>query len=319
MNERDAFPALRAYWHPVARSADLQDKPVAVSLLNERLALFRLPGGVTCLQDLCIHRGTPLSLGWMEGDRIVCAYHGWNYNSGGVCTRIPAISPDRPIPEKARVPAYQCEERYGLIWVCLDRPHAPIPECPEFDDPNYSRYLVGPVTWNCGAARSIENFVDQAHFPWVHEGILGDRANPETIPVKVQRCPEELRYAFVDRPNPMHPIPHRRVYRIYRPFAIHQRKERENGEVEASFFVVTPHSSKRSTNYLYVLRNFALSECELRERYELDVKIMLQDKIILENQRPEELPLDLSDELHIKGPDAVAVEYRRMLAELGVV
>ncbi len=46
---------------------------------------------------------------------------------------------------------------------------------------------------------------------------------------------------------------------------------------------------------------------------------MQQDKVIVENQHPEQLPLDLSEELHIKGPDAVAIEYRRLLAELGVM
>ena len=45
---------------------------------------------------------------------------------------------------------------------------------------------------------------------------------------------------------------------------------------------------------------------------------MAQDLVIIENQRPEELPLDLSEELHVKGPDAIALEYRRFLAELGV-
>ncbi len=43
-----------------------------------------------------------------------------------------------------------------------------------------------------------------------------------------------------------------------------------------------------------------------------------QDRVIVERQRPEELPLDLSEELHLKGPDAVAVEYRRMMREIGV-
>ena len=47
-------------------------------------------------------------------------------------------------------------------------------------------------------------------------------------------------------------------------------------------------------------------------------KILEQDLVILKEQRPEELPLDLSEELHLKGPDAVALAYRRLLAELGV-
>jgi phenylpropionate dioxygenase-like ring-hydroxylating dioxygenase large terminal subunit len=318
MTESELWPALRHYWLAVALSSDVSEKPKAVRLLDERLVLVRLSGQPVCFRDLCIHRGTPLSLGWVEGDRLICAYHGWNYNCEGLCVRIPALAAGRPIPDKARVPAYRCAERYGLIWVCLENPRASIPECPEFDDPGYHHYLVGPFTWKCGAARSIENFVDQAHFPWVHEGILGDRRNPEVIPVDVQRTTEELRYRFKDRPNPMHPLPHTRVYRIFRPFTIHQRKERSGGEAEVSFFTVSPHSAAESTNYLYVFRNFQLTDTDESTRYELDVKIMLQDQVILENQRPEELPLDLSAELHIKGQDAVAVEYRCMMAELGV-
>jgi phenylpropionate dioxygenase-like ring-hydroxylating dioxygenase large terminal subunit len=318
LTELTVQPILRSYWHPVALSRDVAEKPLAVQLLQERIALFRVSGGVVCLQDLCVHRGTPLSLGWVDGDRIVCAYHGWNYDSCGVCVKIPAI-PNRPIPAKARVPSYGCTERYGLIWVCLDQqPRAPIPEFPEFDAPDHYRDLVGPFTWNCSAARAMENFVDQAHFPWVHQGILGDRDHPETIPVEVERFPEELRFGFTDKPNPMHPVLHARVYRMYRPFTIHQRKERQDGAVETSFFTVTPHSARKSTNYLYVVRNFELAPQEQLDRHALDEKIMLQDQVILENQRPEELPLDLSEELHIKGPDAVAVEYRRMMAELGV-
>jgi phenylpropionate dioxygenase-like ring-hydroxylating dioxygenase large terminal subunit len=318
MIESQTWPALRNYWHPVALGKDVADKPAAVRLLGERLVLFRVGGEVICFRDLCCHRGTPLSLGWIEGDRVVCAYHGWNFDRGGKCVRIPALPPGRPVPERARVDAFLCTERNGLVWVSFGEPCSPIPECPEYDDSSYRHYLCGPFSWKCSAARSIENFVDQAHFPWVHEGILGDRNQPEFIPVEVERFGEELRYTMDDRPNPMHPVRHRRVYQIHRPFTIHQRKERENGEVEASYFTVTPVSAKESINYLYVLRNFELPPEEEAQRYALDIKIMLQDQVILENQRPEELPLDLSAELHIKGPDAVAVEYRRMLAELGV-
>ena len=46
--------------------------------------------------------------------------------------------------------------------------------------------------------------------------------------------------------------------------------------------------------------------------------IYQQDFVVVGNQRPEELPLDLSEELHVKGPDAIALEYRRFPAELGV-
>jgi len=316
MIEADIWPALRNYWHPVALSEEVTTKPQPVRLLGEQLVIYRAGAEIVCLRDLCIHRGTPLSLGWVEGENLVCAYHGWAYNREGVCVRIPSLEAGRPIPRKACVASYPCQEKCGLLWVCLGTPRAPIAECPELELETYRHYLVGPTPWKCSAARAMENFVDLAHFAWVHEGILGDRHHPQVPPVHVNRHGEELRYTVEERPNPVHPVGHRRVYRIWRPFALHQRKERDDGEVEVAFFTVTPHSPGESTNYLWVLRSFELNAEEEEKRKRLDEFIMQQDQAIVENQRPEELPLDLAAELHLRGPDAVAVEYRRFLAEL---
>jgi hypothetical protein len=49
-----------------------------------------------------------------------------------------------------------------------------------------------------------------------------------------------------------------------------------------------------------------------------DAIVMEQDRHIVENQKPEELPLDLSEELHLRGSDAGTLAYRRFLRELGV-
>ncbi len=317
--EGDLWPALRKYWHPVALGAALTDKPRAVRLLDERLVLFRLGGRPVCFKDLCIHRGTPLSLGWVEGEMVVCAYHGWSYDAGGACVRIPALSPDRPIPRKAQLESYLCTERYGIIWVCLETPRADIPEFPEFGDSAFRCFIIGPNTWRCSPARTVENFVDQAHFPWVHQGILGSRDHPLTPEFEIERQGDELRYAFDDVPNPIHPMHHRRVYRLHRPFTIYLRKLRYGSpDVEVLYFTITPHSAHESTNFLYVMRNYDLMADEERRRLEMSELIAQQDRVIVENQRPEELPLDLSEELHLRGPDSVAVEYRRLLGELGV-
>ncbi|MGH3382246.1 MAG: Rieske 2Fe-2S domain-containing protein [Actinoallomurus sp.] len=76
--------ALRACWHPVAFAAELEDKPIARKLLGEALALYRDSSGTArAVSDLCIHRGTAISLGWVDGDEIVCPYHGWHYGTDG--------------------------------------------------------------------------------------------------------------------------------------------------------------------------------------------------------------------------------------------
>src|SRR5262249_49061023 len=68
--------ALRACWHPVAFGHDLADRPVHADLLGEPLVLWRGPGGgPRANSDLCVHRGTALSLGWITGDELVCPYH----------------------------------------------------------------------------------------------------------------------------------------------------------------------------------------------------------------------------------------------------
>ena len=45
--------------------------------------------------------------------------------------------------------------------------------------------------------------------------------------------------------------------------------------------------------------------------------IIEQDRLIVESQRPEEIPLDLQAELHLKS-DRLAIAYRRYLRQLGV-
>lgn len=83
------WTALASYWYPVAFSHEVSEKPIAVQLLDERLVLYRLANGkVTAARDLCLHRGVPLSMGLLEGDALVCAYHGFRYDGEGRCVCI---------------------------------------------------------------------------------------------------------------------------------------------------------------------------------------------------------------------------------------
>ncbi len=317
--EHQLWPALRRYWHPVAYASELGDRPLPVRLLGERLVIARLGDGVACFRDLCVHRATALSLGRIEGEELVCAYHGWRFASDGRCVHIPALEPGRPIPARARIEQFVCDVRHGLVWVCLAAdPVVGVPEYPEFADPSFQAVFVPPQTWRASAARATENSVDAAHFPWLHEGILGSRDHPEVPVFPIEQVGEELRYQWRDLPNPMHPVGHTRVYRLHRPFSIHQRKVREDGEVEAVLITACPRAETETTVYLVICRNFHLSAEELADRMKTDILILEQDRPVVESQRPAELPLDLSAELHLRGPDAVAVAYRRFMAEVGV-
>jgi vanillate O-demethylase monooxygenase subunit len=306
---------LRRYWYPVARAADVRDKPVAITLLDEAVVLFRTREGISAFEDLCIHRGSPLSLGWMDGDRIVCAYHGWEYNPDGSCARIPSLPEGRTIPRKARAKAYRVEERYGLVWVCLDaEPAEPVPPYPPYDDETRTTVLYREFRWRANAARVSENVLDFTHLPWVHDGMLGSREHPVYPHVQPERHADGIGYAVPDDRNGTV-----RNYRVYAPFTVSLdvRSERPDGHNYWMLFTCAPVSSVETVQWFFTSRDWDLHRPD-HDWEAFDAIVMEQDRRIVENQRPEVLPMDLSEELHLRGSDAGTLAYRRMLRDLGV-
>lgn len=322
LREGDLSSVLREYWHPVAWTEEVRDNEIfPFTLLDEDIVICRLGGELVSFSDLCVHRGTPISLGTIEGNHIVCCYHGWEYDTTGNCTRIPSIPDEHPIPKRACLTRYQVVDRYGLIWVCMSNsPRAPVPECPLFEDSSYERVFRNRWIWYCGAARGTENFFDQAHFAFVHSGILGSPSSPDVEEATIDRDDETL-YAKVNvSADKTHAVSHVRDYTIYRPFCIYQKKRESDDRIEAYMNVCTPNSGSKTTRFMMIVRNFNPEE---GKEDTLSIEnfsdlVTFQDQVIVERQRPEELPLDLSEELHLKGPDAIAVAYRRFMKELGI-
>src|ERR1700712_3294729 len=85
---------LSSHWYPIALSREVETGPVAAKLLDELLVIYRLGDSIIVANDLCPHRGVPLSMGTHDGQGIRCAYHGLQFGANGRCTHVPA-SPDR--------------------------------------------------------------------------------------------------------------------------------------------------------------------------------------------------------------------------------
>ena len=310
------YEPLKPYWYPLALSTEVADKPVAATLLGERVAIYRAGGKVRAVRDLCVHRGTPLSLGWIDGDTLVCAYHGWGYAPDGACIRIPSLPPGRSVPPKARVESYDAEERYGLVWVALSKPREPIPEWPEADRPDY-RTIWTQYRWKANAARALENVMDFAHFPWVHPGVLGDRSKPIYPEIEVLTDGNLIKYVVDDEAT--NAI---RSYTVSLPLTLHMHVARRTPgagqeNVTSLFFMARPIAERETQFYFGLARNFGLDQPD-QVWADRNTAVTEQDRVIVEAQRPELLPLDLSDELHLRGTDAAAVEYRRALKRLGI-
>lgn len=324
------YETFRHFWHPVARSSDVDADPVPAELCGQRLAIVRLDGRVRALNDLCAHRGTALSLGAVtaEGTRLRCAYHGWQYDGTGRCRLVPQ-APGLADSLDISVRAYQAEERYGLIWVCLeDEPRAPIPDFPQFVDPDYYWVEFPVVDWQCAAPRRIENYTDVSHFAFVHDGWLGDINHPEINPHKVWRdgmtlCmmedepvlqPARLsKWSHVDTDAEFIEVTNFRT--ISMPLAV--RLDITAGNCSFSqFFCATPLGPDRTRNFTVVARNYGEPGTAYKDHAVLNMTVYEQDRPVVESQRPNAVPQDLAAELHIRGVDLYSLEYRRWLREI---
>jgi phenylpropionate dioxygenase-like ring-hydroxylating dioxygenase large terminal subunit len=321
--------ALRACWHPVGSASELGDQPLPADLLGEPLVLWRGPGGdPRVLSDLCVHRGTALSLGSVKGEKLVCPYHGWRYGADGRCVAIPQLEDSTRVPAKARVPAFRAQERYGLVWVALEEPRWPLPEVPELEDSGWIVVPAGPYRWQADAGRQVENFTDFGHFPWVHPGLLGDPDRPVVPRHEVRTEGHVLHYSIVrpeaanseDFPvfaNALAGPPERRSrYELHLPYTIVLRLGWGGERGMVYFFASQPVSADRSTGYVVIGRNYNEDQ-PARVIQDFEDTIFGQDQVIVESQRPERVPFDLAAELHLKF-DAVAVAYRKAMRGLGL-
>ena len=279
------------------------------------------------MKDVCVHRGTALSLGRLKDDCIVCPYHAWQYDASGACVKIPQ-SEHQTIPTKARTPVYHCQEKYGLVWVSLTDPIYALPAIPELEDGDWKVVNTGPFSWDSDASRQVENFTDFGHFPWVHPGLLGDPSRPLVPDHDVEIKDNVLHYQVVrpeapnsdDFPvfaNEENAEPERRSqYELHLPYTIVLRLGWGGAKGMVYFFASQPISQNQCRGYCIVGRNYDLDKPDtVLQGFE--ATIFGQDQVIVESQRPDQVPFDLADELHLKF-DAVAINYRRAMQQQGL-
>jgi len=171
-----AHPVLRRFWYPIMPVASLADGPQPFTLLGTDIVVWRgADGQLGAIRDRCCHKSAKLSRGYVDGNHITCAYHGWAYAASGEVVLVPqAPAEQQGQPTGFGVEAYRIAERYGHVWVALEEPLAPIPDLPEADDPTLRRLDQFCETWRCAALRVMENSFDTSHIAFTHRHSFGD-------------------------------------------------------------------------------------------------------------------------------------------------
>ncbi len=316
---------LRRYWHPVAEPADLDAGPLGVTLLGEPLVLYRSGESIVAAPDRCPHRQAPLSAGSMRDGTLVCAYHGWGFGAAGRCVTVPSSGADARIPPAAHLSCAHVAERYGLIWVALDEPAEPIPAIAQDADPAFRRINTGVETWHTAATRMVDNFLDIAHFPWVHVGTFGRGQATEVPPIDIVELDEHFTgYAYeVDAANPAEAVStsgsdaevvHRHMSTGYAlPLLVRSTIRYADGLEHILLLCSTPADDDTSLFTFVVWRNDDHS-VPAEEVVSFDRAIGAEDKAMLE-RLDGPLPLEQTGLVSVQS-DKASVHWRRRFAEL---
>ena len=177
---------IRNAWYAAAWDRDLTDGLLPLVILGDAIVLYRRTNGaVAALEDCCVHRKLPLSMGRIKGDLIECGYHGLRYDSAGHCVHIPCA--DR-IPTNARVRSYAVELRYGLLWIWMGAAELAEPDAimtvAHWGDSRWAATAGDSMTVECNYLYVTDNLLDPSHVAWVHLSSFGD-ASCETEPVAI--------------------------------------------------------------------------------------------------------------------------------------
>ena len=217
--------------------------------------------------------------------------------------------------------ALHCAVKYGLVWVSLGDPPHTVPPFPEADA-GMTHAVCGPFAGvRAHGPRLIENYLDAAHFPFVHAGVLGDPARPQIGDYEARITA----HGVVSDPIRVYqPDPFRGVagevtyqYNVFRPLTAHFTK-RTSHATNGMLLTVTPHDNLDCSAWFVVATTAANDSETLRVEYTPRIgAIFEEDRVIVESQRPELLPLDLQTELHLRS-DRVAIAYRKWLKQLGM-
>jgi len=349
----NTHPALRYCWHPVARSADVGERPMRVLLLGEPWVLARLgeAGELAAFADRCPHRSAPLSIGSVGvngagGERVLqCAYHGWCFGAGGRCVEIPALGPEGRIPPTARLRAAAgVAERHGMVFV---RPEmvegAPagtalealgeLPDVEEARDPAFMAGDLPVLQASASVGMLADNFLDMAHFPFVHRKTFG-AGEKRVPPIRVERDVQDVRgrwsftavseHPFLNREDPgvaagIRPLEQRRrvTYRVHAPFHLVLRLDfLDAGGTNVIGFFLQPETDDRCRIFSTIWRDdLEHDPARMADAVSFEVKVVEEDLAIQQAYDVRMLLLDPTAEVHTRA-DRTTLELRRMLADL---
>ena len=231
-----------------------------------------------------------------------------------------------PISPRLHLHTFPVQEAYGLVWVRLvDGEPRALPMMEEWNDPDYIQVLPNAVSMKAAAGRQMEGFLDVSHFAFVHVETFGELDNPEVPDYKITDTESGFVADYFStvsnysrefkHMNPPGFVWHRR-FEVFLPFTAKLTVTFPGGGKLHILNAASPVSARQTKLFVPICRNFD-KDAPLQPTLDFNHQVFAEDQAIVEQQYPEDLPLDLQAEAHFPA-DRSSIAYRKGLAALGL-
>ena len=291
----------RKCWYVLAMRDEVNNAPLARRVLGEDVVLWRgASGKVTAFENRCAHRAFPLSHSIIDGDSLVCGYHGCTYDSDGTCVHIP--SQDH-VPTGMRVRTFPVIEDSQFVWIWLGVPGAAAatqpPSVPWVNEPGWETFQRA---WKIQANYMMvhEHYLDFSYAPILHAADIPEsiRSMPAFSEVEVTETtvsytrvlPDAALVGWEADASGLDPalIYKRREIGTFASPALHLQRwdvDTPSGEVFTTTRVhaITPEDETSTHVFMMSSRNYALGKPAATERLKSFLAGVAQrDKAVLE-------------------------------------
>ena len=159
----------RNCWYVAATSDEVTNTPFPRRLLDDEVVLWRSASGkLMAFENRCAHRAFPLSHSIIDGDQLVCGYHGCTYEPDGTCSHIPS---QEHVPTGMRVRVFPVVEQAPFIWIWMGSPGTaaltPPPSVPWVGESGWETFYS---SWDVAANYMMvhEHYLDFSYAPILH-------------------------------------------------------------------------------------------------------------------------------------------------------
>ena len=332
---------LRNAWYAACWARDIgTDKPLAKTILNDPVVLWRRPdGSPAAVEDRCCHRHLPLSLGTVTGETIRCGYHGLEFDGAGTCVRVPGQS---RVPPGADIRAWPVVERHSMIWIwpgdhALADP-ASIPDLFWLDDPGWT-CAGGYLHLKADYRLLVDNLLDLTHVSYIHRDTIAGDPKEALVPVTTTREEDSIRverWMLGFSAPPMYararkfdgPVDRWQLIRWRAPSVVTldigcadagtgaPEGDRSRGISMWSNHIITPETDGSTHYHWCFARNFRLGDDEVSEVFaQGGLQTFMEDVVVLEEQQKTIRKIGDRPVVDVN-IDNAPLQFRRILGDL---